>query len=81
MGSISTPFKEKRKLLKVAAFVTFPTFKMDLFEIHQKFKGHFLSKLRLSFKIDSLRTAIILTSMMAVTNKYFFFNALNILSK
>ena len=39
-----------RKLLKVAAFVTFPLSIMVFFEIHQRFKGHFLNKLRISFK-------------------------------
>ena len=35
---------------KVAAFVVFTTSIMVLFEIHQRFKGHFLKKLRVSFK-------------------------------
>ena len=40
--------------LKVAAFVIFSTFIMVLFEIHQRFKGHFLNKLRVAFK-DTLK--------------------------
>ena len=39
-----------KKLLKVAAFVLFPTSLMALFEIHQWFKGHFFNELRVSFK-------------------------------
>ena len=39
-----------RKLLKVAAFVKFPTSIMVLFEIHQRFKDHFLNELRVYFK-------------------------------
>ena len=39
-----------KKLLKVAAFVLFPTSLMALFEIHQRFKGHFFNELRVSFK-------------------------------
>ena len=41
-----------RKLLKVAAFVTFPTSPMALFKIHQRFKGHFLDELRVSFNVS-----------------------------
>ena len=41
-----------RKLLKVAAFVIFPTSITVLFEIHQRFKGHFLNELRVSFKVS-----------------------------
>ena len=37
-------------MLKVAASVIFPTSVMILFEIHQRFKGHFLNELRVSFK-------------------------------
>ena len=40
-----------KKLLKVAAFVTFPISVMVLFEIEQRFKGHFLNELCVSFKI------------------------------
>ena len=40
----------RRKLLKVAAFVIFPTSAMVLFEIHQRFKGHVFKELRVSFK-------------------------------
>ena len=44
-------FKLKwRKLLKEAAFAIFPTSIIALFEIHQRFKGHFLNELRVSFK-------------------------------
>ena len=39
-----------RNLLKVAAFTTFPISIMVSFEIHQRFKSHFLNKLRVSFK-------------------------------
>ena len=42
----------RRKLLKVAAFVTFLISIMVLFEICQRFKGHFLKELRVSFKQD-----------------------------
>ena len=35
--------------LKVRAFVIFPTSIMVLFEIHQRFKGHFLNELCVSF--------------------------------
>ena len=38
------------KLLKVAASVIFPTSIMVLFEIHERFKDHFLNELRISFK-------------------------------
>ena len=38
-----------RKLLKVAAFVIFLYSIILLFKIHQKFKGHFLNELRVSF--------------------------------
>ena len=40
-----------RKLLKVAVSVIFPSSIMVLFEIHQRFKGHFLNELRVSFKV------------------------------
>ena len=40
---------ERRKLLKVAAFVIFPTSMTVLFENHQRFKDHFLSALCTSF--------------------------------
>ena len=43
-----------RKLLKVAAFEIYPTSMMALFEIHQRFKGHFLNELRVSFKDATL---------------------------
>ena len=45
-----------RKPLKVAAFETFPISIMVLFEIHQRFKGHFLKELCFSFKenLDSI---------------------------
>ena len=39
------------KNLKVAVFVIFPTSIMVLFEIHQRFKGHFLNELRISFNM------------------------------
>ena len=39
-----------KKILKVAAFVIFPTSIMVLFEIHQRFEGHFLHKSCVSFK-------------------------------
>ena len=39
-----------KKLLKLAAFVVFPTYIMVLFEIHQRLKDHFLKELRVSFK-------------------------------
>ena len=38
-----------RKLLKVLAFKIFVTSRMVLFEIHQRFKGHFFKKLHVSF--------------------------------
>ena len=34
----------------LAAFVIFQTFKMVFFEIHQRFKGHFLNEMPVSFK-------------------------------
>ena len=37
--------------LKLAAFVILPTSMMLLFEIHQRFKGHFLNGLHVSFKL------------------------------
>ena len=40
------------KFLKVAAYVIFPTSIMPLFEIYQRFKGHFLNELRVSFKFS-----------------------------
>ena len=36
--------------VKVAALVIFPISIMVLLEIHQRFKGHFLNELRVSFK-------------------------------
>ena len=39
-------FNNLRKLLKVAVFVIFPK---ALFEIHRRFKGHFLKELHVSF--------------------------------
>ena len=42
-------------LIKVAAFVIFPTTAMVLFEISQGFKGHFLNELRVFFKVHSSR--------------------------
>ena len=36
----------EKKLLKVVAFVTFPTSTMVLYEIHQRFKGHVLNEFR-----------------------------------
>ena len=39
-----------RKLLKVAAFVMFLTSIIILFEIHERFKDHFLNGLPISFK-------------------------------
>ena len=44
-------FNNLRKLLKVAAFVIFPTSIKVLFETHQKFSGHFLKELRDSFNV------------------------------
>ena len=41
----------RRKLLKVAAVVIFPTSAMVLFEIHQRFKGHFLNEFCVSWNI------------------------------
>ena len=43
-----------RKLLKVAAFVIFPASIMVSFEIHERFKGHFLNEIRVSFKSSAL---------------------------
>ena len=40
----------EENFLNVAAFVIFPTSIMILFEIYQRFKGHFLNELRISFK-------------------------------
>ena len=42
-----------RKILKVAAFIIFPTSKIVLLEIHLRFKGHFLNEMRLSFKVEA----------------------------
>ena len=42
-------FNLGEELLKVAAVVIFPTSIMVLFEIYQRFKGHFLNELRVSF--------------------------------
>ena len=39
---------------EVVAFIIFPTSIMVLFETHQRFKGHFLNELRVSFKNISL---------------------------
>ena len=36
--------------MKVATFETFPISIMVLYEIHQRFKGHFLNELRVSFE-------------------------------
>ena len=36
--------------MKLAAFVIFATFITVLFEIHQRFKGHLLNELHVSFK-------------------------------
>ena len=41
-----------RKLLKVAALVIFSISIMVLLEIHERFKGHFLNELRVSFNSD-----------------------------
>ena len=38
-----------KKTLKVAALVIFSTSIMVLFEMHQRFKRHFLDELRVSF--------------------------------
>ena len=35
----------EKKLLKEAALLIFTTFKMALFEIHQRFKGHFFERI------------------------------------
>ena len=40
----------EKKILKVAPLVIFPTCIKVLFKIHQRFKGHFLNELRVSFK-------------------------------
>ena len=40
-----------KKLLKLGAFVILTTYIMVLFEIHQRFKGHFVNELRVSFKV------------------------------
>ena len=40
----------EKKLLKIAAFVIFPTSITVFFEIHKRFKGHFLNKLHVSCK-------------------------------
>ena len=40
------------EVLKVAAFVRFPICIMDLFEIYQRFKVHFLNELRVSFNLQ-----------------------------
>ena len=39
------------KKFKEAAIVIFPTSIMVLFKIHQRFEGHFLNELRVSFEI------------------------------
>ena len=39
----------RRKLLKVLAFKIFVTFRMVLFGIYQRFKGHFFKELHVSF--------------------------------
>ena len=41
----------EENFLEVAAFVIFPTSIMVLFEIHQRFKGHFLNELRVSISV------------------------------
>ena len=41
----------EENFLKAAAFVIFPTSITVLFEIYQKFKGHFLNELRVSFNV------------------------------
>ena len=43
------------KLLTVTAFAKFPTSRMVLFEIHQRFKGHLLNVLRVSFKVPETK--------------------------
>ena len=40
----------EENILNVATSVVFPTPIMVLFEIHQRFKGHFLNELRVSFE-------------------------------
>ena len=44
---------QSHRLIKVAAFVTFPIYILVLSKIHQKFKGHILNELRVSFKLWS----------------------------
>ena len=39
-----------KKIFKSSSFCNISNFHNDLFEIHQEFKGHFLNKLRVSFK-------------------------------
>ena len=39
----------EENFLKVTAFITFPIPMMVLFETHQRFKGHLLNELRVSF--------------------------------
>ena len=55
-----------RKLLKVAAFVIFPTSITVLFEIHQRFKGQFFNEWPVSFKnsffIEHLRWLLLFFS-------------------
>ena len=46
---MSTKKLRRRKLLKLAAFVIFPTSIMVLFEIHESFKGHICKELPVSF--------------------------------
>ena len=41
-----------KKTLKVAALVIFSISIMVLLEIHERFKGHFLNELRVSFNSD-----------------------------
>ena len=45
-------------------FITFPTFVMALFEIHQGFKGNFLNELRVTFN-DTLTVFIQFSTRMA----------------
>ena len=56
--------------MRVADFVIFPTSIMVLFEIHQRFKGHFLNKLRVSFKVNF--------KIYDVTNNYTYYKQLQI---
>ena len=51
-----------RKFLKLATYVILPTSIMPLFEICQRFKGHFLNELRVSFnlKFQTKRSATLL---------------------